>query len=226
LNYSDLIRGFIVKCSFSVESLLWYNQKEIYLYYIDKIFMIKKILLFFLPCIILLNLSVATAIKPHIFGPYMKIVDRNIIVNVSLANVSELETAINSGVGKEITFTVELLRAWPLWPDEFVASKKIKKAIKYDNLRGQYLATSFDGFSKTERQFKDYYQVRNWIFTENDIKLANTRELEPDKYYIRIIVESKSLKQLPVIGLLMHLVPEVDMTIVKETSDFYIGDDK
>jgi hypothetical protein len=156
----------------------------------------------------------------------MKIVDKNIIVDMSLANVSELEAVINSGVGKEIIFTVELLRVWPFWPDEFVASKKIKKAIKYDNLRGQYQASSFDGFSKTERQFKDYYNVRNWIFTENGIILANIRELEPDNYYLRIIVESRSMKQLPVIGLLMHLVPEVDMTIVKESSDFYIGDDQ
>ncbi len=188
--------------------------------------MIKKVFLFFLPCVILLNLSIATAIKPHIFGPYMKIVDKNIIVDMSLANVSELEAVINSGVGKEIIFTVELLRVWPFWPDEFVASKKIKKVIKYDNLRGQYQASSSDGFSKTERQFKEYYNVRNWIFTENGIILANIRELEADNYYLRIIVESKSLKQLPVIGLLMHLVPEVDMTIVKESSDFYIGDDK
>ena len=154
----------------------------------------------------------------------MKIVDKNIIVDMSLANVSELETVINSGVGKEIIFTVELLRVWRFWPDEFVASKKIKKVIKYDNLRDQYQASSYDGFIKTEKQFKDYYHVRNWIFTENGIILANIRELESDNYYLRIIVESKSLKQLPVIGMLMHLVPEVDMTIVKESTDFYIGD--
>ncbi len=188
--------------------------------------MIKKIFLFCLPCFILLTLSHAYAIKPHIFGPYMKIIDNNIIVDMSLANVSELESVINSGVGKEIIFTVELLRVWPFWPDEFVISKKIKKIIKYDNLRGQYQASTFDGFRKTDKQFRDYYNVKNWIFTENGINLANIRELEPDHYYLRIIVESKSLKQLPVIGLLMHLVPEVDMTIVKESGDFYIGDDQ
>ena len=188
--------------------------------------MIKKTSLLFLPCFILLNLSIAAAIKPHIFGPDIKIIDKNIIVNISLANVSELETAINSGVGKEIIFTVELLRVWPFWPDEFVASKKIKKIIHYDNLRDQYQASSFDGFKRAEKQFKDYYNIRNWIFTENGIILANIRELEPDNYYIRVVIESKSLEHLPVIGMLMHLVPEVDMTIVKESSDFYIGDDQ
>ena len=188
--------------------------------------MIKKIFLFLLPCFILLNVSIASAIKPHIFGPYIKIIDKNIFVDMSLVNVSELETAINSGVGKEIIFTVELLRVWPFWPDEFVASKKIKKIIQYDNLRDQYKASSFDGFKKSEEQFKDYYNIRNWIFSEKEINLANIRELEPDKYYVRIIVESKSLKELPVIGMLMHLVPEVDMTIVKESSDFQIGDEQ
>ena len=188
--------------------------------------MIKKLFLFLLPCVILLISADAIAIKPHIFGPSMKIIDNNIIVDMSLANVSELETAINSGVEKEIIFTVELLRVWPFWPDEFVTSKKIKKIIKYDNLRGQYQASSFDGFKRTEKQFKDYYNVRNWIFTVNGINLTNIRELEPDNYYIRIIVESKNLKQLPVIGILMHFVHEVEMTIVKESSDFYIGDDQ
>ena len=118
--------------------------------------MIKKTFLLFLPCFILLHLSIAHAIKPHIFGPYIKIIEKNIIVNMSLVNVSELETAINAGVGKEIIFTVELLRVWPFWPDEFVASKKIKKIIQYDNLRDQYQASSFDGFKSIEKQFNDY----------------------------------------------------------------------
>ncbi len=186
----------------------------------------KKLITLFLACLILILSSMASAIRPHIFGPQIKIIDNNIIVNLSLQNISDLEAVINSGVGKEIIFTVELLRDWKFWPDEFVASKTFRKIIKYDYLRDQYRATSYDGLNRTEKQFNNYYSVRNWIFTEKGIKLANVRGLEPDEYYVRVIVESKSLKQLPVIGMLMHLVPETDMTIVKESSDFHIGEEQ
>jgi hypothetical protein len=183
------------------------------------IFLIFAFLLLGLPSSVL-------AIRPYIFGPDMNIIDNNIMVNISLTNVSDLEAVINSGIEKEIIFTVELIRDWKFWPDEFVASKKIRKIIKYDNLRDQYSASSYDGFNRIKMQFKDYYSLRNWIFTEEGINLANVRGLEPANYYIRVIVESKSLKQLPVIGLLMHLVPEVDMTLVKESTDFFIGDSR
>ncbi|UCH81904.1 MAG: DUF4390 domain-containing protein [Nitrospiraceae bacterium] len=186
----------------------------------------KKLITLLLPCIFLILSATATAIRPHIFGPHIRIIDKNIIVNLSLQNISDLEAVINSGVGKEIIFTVELIRVWEFWPDEFVAAKKIRKIIKYDYLRDQYEASAYDGLNRTEKQFNNYYALRNWIFTEEGIRLANVRELEQDDYYVRVIVESKSLKQLPVIGMLMHLVPEIDMTIVKESTDFHIGDDQ
>src|SRR4030066_1117870 len=138
---------------------------------------------------LILTSSLATA---EILGPEIKIEGNDILVNTGLTNTAEIEAMINSGVEKEILFTIELFRLWSFWPDEFVASKKIQRIIKYDNLRGQYLISSYDGKLQIEKKFKDFdASMKNWVFTLNKINLANTKELEPGKYYIRIVVESK-----------------------------------
>ncbi|MBI5665929.1 MAG: DUF4390 domain-containing protein [Nitrospirae bacterium] len=168
--------------------------------------------------------SPADAIAPQIVGPETKVIDNNIIVNLHIDHVTELASPITSGVEKEITFTIELLRAWKFWPDEFIVSKKISKIIKYDNLREQYRALSYDGITRAEKYFSDYNAVKDWIFAVNNVNLANVKELELSTYYIRIVVESKSLEQLPVIGFLIHFIPEVEMSLAKESSPFIIGE--
>ncbi len=178
---------------------------------------------FLVPVLIsIFTVSNADALTPYIIGPDMDIINNDIIVNLSIDNVFELEKTIKSGIAKEITFTVELLRVWKYWPDEFVVSKKVAKAIKYDNLREQYWASYYDGVTRIENHFTNYNSLREWIFTVNHINLANIRELNPGIYYFRIIVESKSLEQLPLIGLLMHFIPEVEMSLAKESQPFIV----
>jgi len=171
----------------------------------------------------LCSYSYSHALTPNITG-YLQTVNNDIVVNIAIANAAELETTIKSGIEKEIVFTMELIREWKFWPDEFVVSKKIRKTIKYDNLRDQFRTSSFDGITRTDKKFKNYAKVRNWILSVNEINLANVRELEPARYYIRVIVESRSIDRLPVMGLLTHLVPEVDMTIARESEPFPIGE--
>ncbi len=164
----------------------------------------------------------ALAATPHIIGPDMDIVDNNIIVNLSIDNIDELESTINAGIAKEIVFTVELLRVWRFWPDEFVVSKRIEKVIKYDNLREHYMVSSYDGISRVDYNFKDYNAVRDWLFTADNINLANAKGLDPSNYYVRVIVESRSIEQLPLLGVLIHLLPEVEMSLAKESEPFFI----
>jgi hypothetical protein len=181
------------------------------------------IILLLMMCSILRTTS-AIAATPGIIGPHMEIIDNNIIVNLSIDNVAELEKTIKSGIEKEIAYTVELLRVWKFWPDEFVVSKRIEKVIKYDNLRDQYRASSYDGVNRIVKHFNNYKTTKDWIFNINAINLANIRELDPSSYYIRIVVESKSLEQLPLIGFLMHFIPEVEMSLAKESQPFIIKD--
>lgn len=182
----------------------------------------KKPIIFLLILCYTLTLSPAAAATPSIIGPDSRIIDNNIVVDLSIANVTELEKTILTGTEKNIIFTVELLRVWRFWPDEFIVSKRIEKKIRYDNLREQYWAFSYDGAVQTENKFKDYDSMKGWIFTVNTVNLANIRELEPGSYYIRVIVESKSPEQLPVIGFLMHFIPETEMSLAKESQPFTI----
>jgi hypothetical protein len=164
------------------------------------------------------------AATPNIIGPDIKIIDNNIIVKLSISDEKELETTIKSGIEQEIVFTVELLRVWKFWPDEFVVSKKIKKNVKYDNLREQYKVSSYDGINRIKEYFKDYNSMKNWIFNVDSINLANIKELEPGSYYIRIVIESKSNEHIPIIGFLIHFIPEVEMSLAKESQPFIIED--
>jgi hypothetical protein len=162
------------------------------------------------------------ASSPEIVGK-MDIVNNNVMVNLFIQNLDELEYLMRSGIEKEVIFTVELLRVWKFWPDEFVVSKKIVKAIKYDNLRDHYSLSLSDGVTRKKMTLKDYDAVKKWMFVVSNVNLANIRELVPSEYYVRIIVESRSLEQLPFLGVLTHLLPEVEMSLAKESQPFTIG---
>lgn len=167
----------------------------------------------------------ASAASPEIIGK-LKTIDNNLIVDISVIDVTELDNVINFGIEKEIVFTMELIRVWKFWPDEFIVSKKINKTVKYDNLRDQYQGSAFDGVTRAEMKFRDYGSMKDWMFNVKAVNLANAKGLEPADYYIRIVVESRSIEQLPIMGILTHLVPEVDMTMAKESQHFFIGDSK
>jgi len=199
---------------------------SIHLKILQNLKMIKKLaFIISLICLILISSS-AMALPPKILEPEIKIEDNNIIVNTGLANTVDLQTVINSGIEKEILFTIELFRVWKLWPDEFVASKKIRRIIKYDSLRGLYLTSSYDGRAlQTEKKFADFNALmKNWFFMVNKINLANIKELEPGNYYVSVVVESKSREVPPVIGFLMLFIPEVEMSLARESQVFNIGD--
>jgi hypothetical protein len=184
----------------------------------------KKLLIFNIMIITaVLTSSPVTAVSPQIVGR-MEIINNNIIVNLRIDNVTELDTPIKSGVEKEVIITVELLRDWKYWPDEFIASKKITKAFRYDNLREKYRASHDDGVMRREKYFKDYASMKKWVFTVKNVNLAHVKQLDPDDYYIRIVVESRSIEELPLLGFLMHFIPEVEMSLAKESEPFYIGD--
>jgi hypothetical protein len=163
---------------------------------------------------------------PFITVPDVKIVDNNIIVKTSIGDIADFEQIVKASIGKEIILTVELMRVWDFWPDEFIVSKKIRKVVKYDNLRDQYRISWRDGITRTDRIFTDFNIMKNWLLTEDDMNIANIKELDPGSYYIRVVVESSSREKIPLIGLLMYLLPEVEMSLAKESQPFTAGINK
>lgn len=188
--------------------------------------MIKKLVFPLLIVCSLFTNAIAVTAPLEVTGPEMEIIENNIIVNSGINNVKEFEEAVKSGVAKEITFKIELLKIWRFWPDEFVMAKKITRIVKFDNLREQYYVSSNYGNSIVEQHFKDYNLMTEKIFITGSVNLANIRELDPGKYYIRVVVESKSTEEPPVIGFLMHFIPEVEMRLVKESKSFIVRGDK
>jgi hypothetical protein len=180
------------------------------------------VVLMFLFCIALLFLPVFSN-ATEILGPEVRIQDNDIFVSTGLAALDELEVAISSGIEKEIIFTIELFKNWKFWPDEFVVSKKILRTIKYDNLRGQFVASFYDGDSRIVKKYNDFDSMKSMIFSVKNINLANVRELLPGSYYLRVVAESKSREMPPIIGLLMLFIPEVEMSLAKESHSFNIG---
>ncbi len=174
--------------------------------------------------ILILAPSFVNASSLKIVGPYAIIKDNDIIVNTGIVNVKELEKSIESGIEKEVVFTIELFRVWMFWPDEFVSSKKITKIIKYDNLRELYRASSTDNFTKTEERFKDFESMQKWLSSISPVTIGNVKGLEEGKYYVRAIVESKSREYPPLMGLIMHLIPETELSLAKESEPFIVGE--
>ncbi len=166
---------------------------------------------------------VATASTAEILEPQIRIQDENIIVNTSITGLEVIESAINSGIKKQIVFTIELHRALSFWPDEFVTAKKIKKILTYDNLRGYFLTSSDDGTSQIQRSFKDFNNMKDWVFSVKNVNLGNIKELKAGTYYIRTVIESKSKELPPLISFLMLFIPEVEMSLAKESQTFQIG---
>ena len=107
-----------------------------------------------LVCCVLIT-TPETALSAEILGPGIMIRNNNILVNTGLKDINDLISSINSGVEKEIVFTVELFRVWKFWPDEFVVSKKIRRTIQFDNLRSRYFVSENSANSEIKKKFKE-----------------------------------------------------------------------
>jgi len=159
---------------------------------------------------------------PVINGPDVGIIDGNIVVNTGIDNIMDLQDSINSGIEKEIVFRIELLRAVMLWPDDLIVSRKIRRYIGYDILRDQYYVFWKEGGRFLKRYLDRFEEMKPLAFDAKGINLINTKGLDDGRYYVRTIVESKSKQPLRLMGILMYLMPEVEMSLIKESPPFEV----
>ena len=151
-------------------------------------------------------------------GPEVKLVNNDLIVSFSLGLPDKSLEAIRVGVDKELKFYIDLFRMWKIWPDEFVLGKAYVKTLKVDPIKKEYIATSGDGSVLTEKRFKSFESMMEWVVVFRDLKLTNIRELEPGQYFVRITVESKIRNLPPVIGYLFIFVSENEFRIMKNST--------
>ncbi|HBR22121.1 MAG TPA: hypothetical protein DD713_06080 [Nitrospiraceae bacterium] len=162
----------------------------------------------------------------EIIGPETKIVNNEIHVTTGLILDEKQLQDLKNGIAKEITFYIDLFRVWNMWPDEFVLGKTIVKTLRVDPVKKEYVAASSDGMTIVEKRFNELDSLLKWSLIIRDLKLTNTRELEPADYFIRITVESRLRKLPPVISYLFFFVPEKEFTKVKDSSKFRVGQEK
>ena len=155
-------------------------------------------------------------------GPEVKLVNNDLFVSFSLGLEDKSLNAIRGGVEKEFNFYIDLFRIWKIWPDEFVLGKVYVKTLKVDPIKKEYVGTSSDGSVIIERRFKSFESMMDWTLLFKDLKLINSRELEPAQYFVWITAESKIRKLPPVIGYLFIFVSENEFRIMKDSTVFTI----
>jgi hypothetical protein len=177
--------------------------------------------LLLITCYLLLSNSLSSAAE--IKGPEVKLQDNEIYVTTALSLDENHIQELRNGIVKEFRFYIDIFRIWEMWPDEFVLGKFFVRTLKYDPVKMEYIATSADGSTFIEKRFKSFESMVRWAVSINDLKLTNTRELEPGVYFVRVTVESKIRKLPPVIGYFMIFLPENEFKIKKDSSPFSIG---
>jgi hypothetical protein len=153
----------------------------------------------------------------EISGPDVRLVNNEIYVSFSLALGAKRVQEIREGIDKELKFYIDLFRVWNVWPDEFVLGKFYTRKLKADPIKKEYVATSYDGSMIIERRFRSFDSMLAWTLSVKDLRLTNTRELEPGQYFVRITAESKIRKLPPVIGQFILFLSENEFKIRKDS---------
>jgi len=163
----------------------------------------------------------------EIVGPEVRVGFNEIMVDAGLSLDERILSELKSGMEKEFTFYIDLFKVWRGWPDEFMLGKKFVQTLKGDSIKGEYIATSFDGETYIKKRFRSFASMVSWTLHKKDIRLVNhIKELEPADYFVKITVESRLRKLPPVIGYLLFFVPEKDFVVSKNSPAFTIEGEK
>lgn len=152
----------------------------------------------------------------------VRISKRAIVVNAFIKVRKDFKDSLKSGIKKEVKITVVLSRVRLLWPDKPVKKKVVKRVIKYNSLREKYLVTSFDGFYLNEKHFENYSEMLNWTMTIQDLTLIQRDQLNPGRYVVTLLAESKRVKLPLLLSYLLFFMPEKEVNIKKNSPLFVI----
>lgn len=152
----------------------------------------------------------------------VKINEGHIIVNTSLSLPQQFIEELNQGVSKEIIFYVDLFRDWKLWPDEFVRGVKIKRTMRSNPIKREYIGTSQIGNIITEKRFKDINAMIEWACGIVDLSISNIKDIEQGTYFVKVTAESRKQKIPPLVGFLLFFIPDKEIEISKNSEMFNI----
>lgn len=153
----------------------------------------------------------------EISGPEVRLANNDVYVSFSLVPGAKYIEEIKEGIDKELKLYIDLFRVWKVWPDEFVLGKFYSRRMKVDPIKKEYVATSFDGNVIIERRFRSFETMLAWTLSVKDLKLTNTRELDPGQYFVRITAESKIRNLPPMIRQFFVFLSENEFKISKDS---------
>jgi len=163
----------------------------------------------------------------EIAGPEVHLGHDEIVVDAGLSPDEKFLSELKSGMEKEITFYIDLFKVWKGWPDEFVLGKKFVQTLKGDSIKGEYIATFFDGETYIKKRFMSFTSMLSWTLNKKNVRLVNhMKELSPGEYFVKVTVESRLRKLPPIIGYLLFFVPENDFVVSKKSPVFTIEGEK
>lgn len=149
--------------------------------------------------------------------------NNKISVNVVLKPEQRFLDSLSQGVSKEIMFYIDLFREWKVWPDEFVTGVKIKRTLKTNPIKREYIATSQQGNVITEKRFKDQESMLEWALSINNLTLVdNLSDYDAGTYYIKITAESRLQNIAPALGFFLFFIPQKEFSVSKESEPFQI----
>jgi hypothetical protein len=162
----------------------------------------------------------------EISGPEVRLANNDVYVSFSLVTGDKYIDEIKEGIDKELKLYIDMFRVWKVWPDEFVLGKFYSRRMKVDPIKKEYVGTSFDGNVIIERRFRSFETMLAWTLSVKDLKLTNTRELDPGLYFVRITAESKIRNLPPMIRQFFVFISENEFKVRKDSGVFVIGGGK
>lgn len=144
-------------------------------------------------------------------------------VSVVLKPEQRFIDSLSQGVSKEIMFYIDLFREWKIWPDEFVTGVKIKRTLRTNPIKREYMATSQQGNVITEKRFKDQESMIEWALNINNLTLVdNLSDYDAGTYYVKITAESRHQNLAPALGFFLFFIPQKEFSVSKESEPFKI----
>ncbi len=189
------------------------------------------IVIVFIATFLLLCPQVSPA-KERLLDYTLSATPEDIVVSVKFKGPfkNEIEKDIKDGLMKEFFFYIAIYKKRPLLlQDEEISAREIKRTIKYDILKKQYLVTynkDKGTRAKEEKIFEDYEEMMKWISKTESVRLVSRELLKPqEKYYISVRAEMKPAGIPFYLRYLFFFIPSSDFkTPWYDTSLFTIED--
>ncbi|MEJ2183685.1 MAG: DUF4390 domain-containing protein [Nitrospirota bacterium] len=170
-----------------------------------------------------LFLLVSTVSAAEIRGPSVRFDDGRVMVSAALVLDEKHVEEIEKGVSKEIVFYVDLFRVWDTWPDEFVQGSTFVQTLHCDPVKKEYVATSLNGVRLLEKRFSSCRRMLDWALRIPEFSLADTEELEPSRYFVKVTAESRLRRLPPFINLLFFFVREKEFSVSRNSPVFPVN---